>query len=149
MGLMTSAQSAEDVRRALMARAENPIGVLAATQRHLLGALPHACAGAQPVSGTPVAVYRVTLDASGAGKAGAPECWQLPAFDDEMAQRAVAICSPAGTALAADAVRVAVGSMYEPIVEALWREMVAGDVRGETLAVFISAARPTTARGRP
>jgi hypothetical protein len=145
---MTAAQSAEDVRRALVARAENPIAVPAATRGLLLDASPEACAES-PASVTPVAVYEVALDAAGAGELGGPECWQLPSFDDEIAQRAVAICVPAGTALAADAARTAVGSMYEPIVEALWQEMAAGSVRGETLALLLSAARPRTAPERP
>jgi len=143
---MTAAQSAEGVRHALMARAGNPIAAPIASRRLLLDVAPCSCAEAP---GTPVAVYEVALDAAGAGKLGAPECWQLPAFDDELAQRAVAICSPAGAALGSGAVCTAVGSMYEPIVETLWQEMVAGGVRGETLAALLSAARPTTAPERP
>jgi hypothetical protein len=148
VGSITVGQSAEDARRALMARAENPIAAPAATSGLLLGVSPQACAES-PASATPVAVYKVTLDPAGTGNVGAPECWQLPSFDDEIAQRAVAVCVPAGTALAVDAVRSAVGSMYEPIVEALWHEMEAGSVRGETLAVLLSAARPNTAPKRP
>jgi hypothetical protein len=137
----TAAASAEDVRRVLIGRATNPAQTPRAAQGLLAAAPTPACAESLRETASPVTVYRVALQPDGAGEIGEPECWKLPGFDTEVARRVAAVCLPSAAAVP-DPVRTAVGSMYEPVVAALWRQVAAGGVSGDTLAALLSVARP-------
>ena len=143
----TAAASADDVRRALIGRAANPVQTPLVAQGLLAAAPTPACAESLREVGSPVTVYRVALRPDGGGEIGAPECWKLPGLDAEVAQRTAAVCFPAGFIAVPDPVRTAVGSMYEPVVAALWRQVAAGSVSGETLAALLSAATPVPEKG--
>jgi hypothetical protein len=142
VGSLTTTTSSEEIRQALRNRALHPTATPPGAGEVLLQPLPVETGELDLPTVTPVIVYRVPQNNGALGSGGTPERWWLRRADFDIAQRAAAICLPADAAVAPDPARLAVGSMYRPLVEALWQEIAEGFAVEETIMGLLSVAQP-------